>query len=959
MSRPRANPLSELARFGFEELSGALAGLDQLVNLVGDAGHIALSPLSSSPSPDKSLQFLLRLAETEPKLVAKLLKSETAATRLLAVVGASDALADQLLKRPAECQVFLKPTALPRTSELDSTDRTTLRIDYRRRLLQIVDWDLQHVFSESFEPVSKALSDLATTALASGMVVASKELIAEARISPEQKAEARLSIIAMGKCGAGELNYLSDVDVIYVSNSDGDALATSTKIAARLALVIDEAASEPGLWQVDPNLRPEGKDGALVRTVDSHVSYYQKWAHAWEFQALLKARFVAGDEEVGNDYIARVKPLIWSRTNRSEIVESARNLRRRVLEHIPALEQERQIKLGRGGLRDVEFTAQLLQLVHGVTDESLRVMGTLEALNALAEAGLLARSDRDQFASAYRTLRSMEHRTQLLKLRRTHLLPTEDRELRRIARSLNSAWDVNVLEQLWSKTRAEVAALHDTVFYRPLLAATAALTPGEIALSSEEISNRLTALGFKDTKGAMEHIRAISSGLSRRAIIQRTLLPVLIRYMAEGTAPDRALVTFRRLSETLGESHWFLKMLRDSSGAAERLMTTLSLSAYACRLLEHIPESSSWFSDGENLIPALEAEIKTEMLSLVTRGQGKAEVVAGLKQIRRRETLRTSIASVLGFVDQKAVGESLSAVTDSYIAAMLAHCQLEAGVELDICVVAMGRLGGRELGFGSDADVMLVYQGDSEQIQKPAEQVTAALIDKLRDPVLNFELDLDLRPEGKNGPRIKSIEAFDGYYRKWAETWEFQALTRARTITGSTDLQRAFTELINPYRFPPAISAKQLQDIRRIKARVESERLPQGADPARHLKLGRGSISDVEWLVQLLQLRFANQHPELQNCGTLETLDSLAALSLISEKDASKLALAWLLASRIRNGIVLGQDRPSDSLPVERGQLEAVARVIGYRPGSALELEETYLGTTRKARAVFERLFLA
>jgi glutamate-ammonia-ligase adenylyltransferase len=253
---------------------------------------------------------------------------------------------------------------------------------------------------------------------------------------------------------------------------------------------------------------------------------------------------------------------------------------------------------------------------------------------------------------------------------------------------------------------------------------------------------------------------------------------------------------------------------------------------------------------------------------------------------------------------------------------------------------------------------MLVYRGDSEQVQKPAESITASLIDKLRDPVLNFELDLDLRPEGKNGPRIKSLEAFDGYYRKWAETWEFQALTRARTITGSDELQDAFIELIYPYRFPAEIGNKQLVDIRRIKARVENERLPQGADPSRHLKLGRGSISDVEWLVQLLQLRFASQQPKLQGGGTLETLEALRELVHIDDKDARQLSEAWNLASRIRSGIVLGQDRPSDSLPVERGQLEAVARVIGYSPGSALELEETYLATTRKARAVFERLFL-
>jgi glutamate-ammonia-ligase adenylyltransferase len=400
-------------------------------------------------------------------------------------------------------------------------------------------------------------------------------------------------------------------------------------------------------------------------------------------------------------------------------------------------------------------------------------------------------------------------------------------------------------------------------------------------------------------------------------------------------------------------------MLRDSSGAAERLMATLSLSSFACRLLEHIPESSAWFADKETLVPAHGEDISSEMQALVLRGQGKPEVISGLKQIRRRETLRTAIASVLGLVDQKAVGESLSAITDTYISTMLTHCQLEAGVDLDVCVVAMGRLGGRELGFGSDADVMLLYQGNSDLVQKPAESITAALIDKLRDPVLNFELDLDLRPEGKNGPRIKSLDAYEGYYRKWAETWEFQALTRARTITGSDELQRAFIELVNPYRFPVEISAKQLIDIRRVKARVESERLPQGADPSRHLKLGRGSISDVEWLVQLMQLRFASTSPGLQSGSTLEVLSELSRLENISEKDMDQLERAWLLSSRIRSGIVLSQDKPSDSLPVDRSQLEAIARVLGYQPGSALELEESYLSTTRKSRAVFERLFLS
>jgi glutamate-ammonia-ligase adenylyltransferase len=954
----RTNPLSELAKFGFEELSEALSNLDKLIELIGDRARVAVVPLSRSASPDRALRFLIRLAEQQPKLVSKLLANDSAGIRLCALAGASDALAEHITKRPELTENFFKPAALPTRFELPATDRRGLRRSYRELLFRVADWDLANRYQDSYLPVSQSLSDLATAALEAGVKVAQNELISEGRITAEQAADAGLAIIAMGKCGARELNYLSDVDVIYVCSGEPGAVEAATKIASRLALVIDEADAEPGLWQVDPNLRPEGKDGALVRTVDSHVNYYQKWAHPWEFQALLKARFVAGDQQIGLEYISRIKPLIWERQNRAEIVESARNLRRRVLDHIPQSEQDREIKLGRGGLRDVEFTAQLLQLVHGVADESLRVMNTLDALSALSEAGLLGREDAASFSNHYKTLRSIEHRVQLTRLRRTHLLPNEPSDLRRIARALEATQDAVSLETLWQKTRTEVASLHDTVFYRPLLAAAASLSPGEVALSTDEISSRLQALGFLDPKGAMAHIKALTVGLSRRAVIQRTLLPVLIRYMAEGTAPDRALLTFRRLSERLGESHWFLKMLRDSSGAAERLMMTLSLSAFACRLLEHIPESSAWFASQEDLAPFSKAELLGEMLALTQRGNGEDSTAEALRQIRRREVLRCATAAVLGLASMQQISQTLTDITDSYIEAMLEHCKLVERVEMDLAVIAMGRLGGKELGFGSDADVMLVYRGDSEDTQQLAEKLTATLLAKVRDPLLNFELDLDLRPEGKNGPRIKSLEAYAGYYQKWADTWEFQALIRARPITGSERLKSDFASLIDHYRYPSELTSQQLTEIRRIKARVESERLPQGADPNRHLKLGRGSISDIEWLVQLLQLRFAHLHPELKNSATLSVLFSLVDLNLVGKEQAEKLSAAWLLSSRIRSAIVLGQDKSTDILPIDRNQLEVVARILEFAPGSAAELEESYLSTTRKSRQVFEELFL-
>jgi glutamate-ammonia-ligase adenylyltransferase len=292
-------------------------------------------------------------------------------------------------------------------------------------------------------------------------------------------------------------------------------------------------------------------------------------------------------------------------------------MRKRVLELIPAAEKDREIKLGRGGLRDVEFTAQLLQLVHGVTDESVRVPDTLSAIAALSEAGLIGRGDAEVFTSHYQTLRAVEHRVQLSKLRRDHLIPLDESELRRISRSmgLSSAG----LDDLWNRVRGEVAALHDSVFYRPLLTAMASLSPNDVRLTDEEVLDRLSALGFKDAKGAVSHISALTSGVSRRAVIQRTLLPVLLRWMAEGIDPDRALISFRRLSETLGETHWFLRMLRDSSGAAERLMRVLSSSAFIARLLEHIPDSSVWFSDEDSLIPLSSDVILEEMAAIIER----------------------------------------------------------------------------------------------------------------------------------------------------------------------------------------------------------------------------------------------------------------------------------------------------------------------------------------------------
>ena len=951
----RSNPLSELARLGFEELSESLSKLDQLVELIGDSGNTALNPLANSASPDRALDALLKLVEIDSKRLEKLLNGPEQALRLCRLLGASDAMAEFLIRNPKQLDCFDTESKLPEYFKLSAADRNQLRATYRSHLLRIVDFDLSSPNPLSaYESVSSALTKLTDAALSAAMELAGKELVSEGRLSADQIKDCQLAVIAMGKTGAEELNYVSDVDVIYVV--DAESIDSGTKLATRLAACLFEPDYEEGLWQVDANLRPEGKSGALVRTLEAHKTYYEKWAEPWEFQALLKARPAAGSIQLGNRYIDQIKPMIWSYPERSRIVESTRHLRKRVLENLTKDAAQRDIKLGRGGLRDVEFTAQLMQLVHGVTDETLRSPNTILALSALSESGLLARDDSRNLQKSYQLLRVVEHRIQLIKLRRTHLIPVDRSELRRVARGLNLNWTAKDLETRLDETRTSVAALHDSVFYRPLLAATAALEVGDVQLSDAAINTRLRAIGFRDPAGAMHHISALTSGVSRRATIQKTLLPVLIRWMAEGIDPDRALLSFRRLSESLGETHWFLKMLRDSSGAAERLMRVLSSSSFIARLLEHIPDSSAWFGEASSLNPMSKDKLLQEMQAIADREDTEtaAELV---RQIRRREVLRLAIGGVLGELSMVQISQGLTNLVDNYLTIMLRLATKEVGSELDFGIIAMGRWGGGELGFGSDADAMLVYQSESDESQQVAERIASQLMLLSKDSLLEFELDLGLRPEGKNGPRVRSLASYSAYYEKWADTWEFQALLRARMLTGSESLKESFSSMIDRYRYPEQLSEKQLTEIRRIKARVESERLPLGADPARHLKLGRGSISDIEWLVQLYQLRFAYQYPQLRSEGTLAVLTELERLSLITHDQSQTLRAGWSIATRARSALVLAVDKLVDLLPTDRVQLEATARILEHAPGAAAQLEDDYLSATRRARKVFEELF--
>jgi glutamate-ammonia-ligase adenylyltransferase len=1042
-----------LARMGFADVPRTERELAALGITAAD--HPVLAALAQAADPALALAGLAQIAERDPGIIAVLTQDAALRARLSAVLGVSKAMADHLVRHPGDVDLLRGPEASrrpdaksiraeflravaadpddaePRTAQAPEHGQPVavgnLVAAYHGRILHLAARDLTG--DSTFDETAEELADLADAALEAALAIARAEL-------PPDAAPVRLAIVAMGKCGARELNYASDVDVIFIAEppghdprsgepSDEAALKTATRLATGLIRACELTTPEGSLFPVDPNLRPEGRQGPLVRSLASHLAYYDRWAKTWEFQALLKARPAAGDLVLGKRYSDALTPLVWQASRRENFVEDVQAMRRRVVDTLPKNMAGRELKLGPGGLRDIEFAVQLLQLVHGRDDDRLRVPATLPALAALADGGYVGRADAEDLAQAYRFLRQTEHLLQLYQLRRTHTLPTDPAILRRLGRALGSTPkpvipNVRMVPPVapvtvrgtsaaavppeqaftdaWTKTAQQVRRLHEKIFYRPLLDAVAKLPSGAARLTPEAARARLEALGYRDPAGALRHIEALTTGLRRRAAIQRTLLPVLLGWFADAAEPDAGLLAFRQVSEALGDSPWFLRLLRDETKAAERMACVLASSRYATGLLLRAPEAVALFADDAELVPKPVDALRTEMLAAARRHDGDAEQAAvAVRSLRRRELFRVAAANVLDLIDLAQTGEALTAITTASLDAVLAatiakiEAELRGPLPTRFTMIAMGRYGGHESGFGSDADVIFVHdplvgliepdaRAAGERRASDAAQAVGTELRRLLqipapDPPL--VVDADLRPEGKQGPLVRSLAACAAYYARRAAPWESQALLRAEFAVGDAELGAQFIELINQYRYPAGgLSDQAAREIRRIKARVEAERIPRGTDRALHLKLGPGGLSDVEWTVQLLQLQYGHAVDGLRTTRTLAALDAAVDAGLVEAADADALGASWSFAARIRNAIMLVRGRPGDTLPAKHDELTAVARLLGYKPAEpepdhyagrggasswsdtpAAALEEDYRRTARRARKVMDRLF--
>ncbi len=993
MATRKVSAASELRKAGVADPARVADQLAQIEAIAGLGPDGLRAHFPRLADPDLAVHQLLRLLEAGregsgvDQILAVVADEDS---RLLALLGASSGLGDVLVRHPELVAAVGGATpALPldadrARSELlaavgadPSSDAPVatiagaegvdaMRLAYRRLLLAVAAEDLASPAPTTILPaVAEALADLAGAALEAGLALA--------RAAEPDHAATRLAIVAMGKCGARELNYVSDVDVIYVAEpgataDDARSIKVATRLATAAARACDKASGEPALWQVDANLRPEGKDGALVRNVASHRAYYDRWAHTWEFQALLKARPVAGDREVGAAYIEAVGPLVWEASQRENFVEDAQAMRRRVEEHVPAAEEDRQIKLGPGGLRDVEFTIQLLQLVHGRTDASLRLAPTLQALAALRKEGYVGRDEADRMDRAYRQLRVWEHRVQASRMRRTHLLPDSDEELRTLARATGFATAGDLLDA-WHEIRRDVRSMHLEMFYRPILPVVARLSAGEASLDGDAARERLAAIGFQDAEAAQRHLVALTEGVSRRAAIQRQLLPAMIGWIGEGPDPDAGLLAFRTLSEQLKDASWYLKLLRDSGTAAERLARLLSTSAYVTQALLSSAEDVTWLDTEEDLRPRERERLFHEADAILTRSQDADQCITALRGLRRRELARTAAADVLGLLDTVEAATTITVVADVVIEGALRIAMAEAATDgtpapLDMAIIAMGRYGGMEMSYPSDADVMFVYEphegADHAEADRVAQHVAAEVRRLLQAPNAQppLEVDADLRPEGKNGPLARSLASTAEYYERWSDPWEAQALLRARPAAGDEGVRERFVAAIDRIRYPETLTPDALKQMRTLKARMESERLPRGVEPRRHVKLGPGGLADVEWTVQLLQLRHAHDHPDLRTPLTLPALDAAVAAGVLDADDAAVLDEAWRIATRVRGAMALrGYAREKTNvIPGNARELRVLAGILG-EGWTGAELDDRYARAARRARAVTERVF--
>ena len=830
------------------------------------------------------------------------------------VLGFSTAAADLLVRHPEET-VALADIEARSGAQLDAELRADvervgpedgLRVFRRRAMLRVAARDLS---GATLEEVVAEISSVAEACLSEACRLAAGEL--------------RLAIIGLGKLGGAELNYASDVDLIFVHADEGsDAQDAAERAAATLISLLAEPTAEGIALRVDPALRPGGRSGVLSRGLEPTLEYYERQSATWERQAMIKARPVAGDLWIGSAFVTGVTPFVYPEELEPRAIDDVRRTKVRLEEYIRRRGKElTEVKRGRGGIRDVEFAVQLLQIVHGRRDPLLRDPNTLRALSTLAEEGYVAQADADALADAYRFLRRLEHRLQIVRDLQTHDLPADPRARLTLARSLGLA-DADALRAEYERETGRVRGIHERLFYRPLLEAFAgrpAPRPGVDRPATEEL---LAGLGFEAPSQSFEVLRRLVDPATRLGKVLAHVFPVMAPALALASNPDQALIRLERVAEAVGDRHGPADTLAADPSAAQRLAHVVAASSFATDMVVADPERISALADRGRAIDT------------------QAALVAAVGRYASRELQPRETGSVIADVADRAVGEAVAA----------------ADADLPFAVIGMGKLGAHELNFASDLDLLFVYEGEGADDMRRAGDVAERVMRGIRDA--GWEPDADLRPEGRSGPLARSLAGYLEYWERYAELWEFQALLRARHVAGDEQLGRRFVLNAADFAYPPeGITVDRVGEIRRMRERIERERVKPPEAAKFHFKLGYGSLADVQFAVEVSLMRFGGADPDLRTNRTLEAIERLAGRHLVEQSVARDLGEAFVFLSDVKNALEVDRRLHAEAVPASPQEQTALARRLGYEEYPRQRFIDDYLRVTRRARKAMERVF--
>jgi len=830
-------------------------------------------------------------------------------------------------------------------------------------------------------------------------------------------------VFGMGKVGGEELNFSSDIDLIYLYECDagpttgGSKRSTEpriffTQLAQHLTRMLSDPLSSGRVFRVDLRLRPDGMNGPVVNSLPNTLLYYESWGQTWERVALLKARPIAGDKVLGEQFLREVSPFVFRRYLDFTTIEDIKEMKARIERSLRGDERGIQnVKLGRGGIREVEFVTQALQLIHAGKDARVRVRTTLKALDRLVEGHYLSAADRDILRNAYRFLRQVEHKLQIVQDRQTHTLPHDDAGIRTLARRLrlpvpssrlqapSSESQVENLKNqnpppevatFWSILRSHTDAVHQifvTLFQvqeetQPRDAHDTEVTALLQELHHEERTLwRLQRLGFKDLAVSYQHLQLLRDGPShspaspKRRKILYALAPILFHAISHAANPDRALAFMASLIASIGARTSFLSLLRENPSTLRTLIGLFGASAYLSQIFLRRPELLDSLVRADLVHVHKEQNTMQEDLASYLAGAEEFEDrLDVLRRYRTEEFLRIGINDSNGLLDFTEVNTQLTALAETCVAGAynvaLAALLRQVGPKTapgPLAIIGMGKFGAGELNYNSDLDLIFLYDSidqEEENGKLSAQEFFTKLAQRLIS-VLQvqtgegyvYKIDTRLRPSGRSGSLVSSLGAFTRYHQTSSQLWERQALIKARVVAGDLTFKPKIEEMLEGFAYREEIDSKGVDEIDRLRGRMEYELAREKADHF-NIKTGRGGLVDIEFLVQMLQLRYGQRFPALRQRATLPALHALHACGVLPVDDFHTLTQGYRFLRELENRLRIEHDQPVEALESGGEQLTALARRLGYEgENAAARLLAAYQRQRETIRACYTRWF--